>query len=306
MTTVDIVIPTRNRLELTLAAARSVQRQTFPDWRLWIVDDGSEDAIREGLTRASTDDPRVTVISRVHAGPQDARANGVQQGSAPWIAFLDSDDLWLDNKLKHQLAIAGNLDLVLCWHEWFRPDNSVRSSSRPRINGRTSPLLTNNLSIPLIRRTFLDRIGGTQAPSSIGPVPTCDHIELYLRLLPEARVGIVPSVLVRCRDHTGTRNSDANASRLGAQQLSTVVNYNAPTLQQYPRENAALLSQVAARMMASGVHKQSVTNFARALRAASIRQRGRLIRRYMPFMFKSFVLTRLRLFALRMRHSGDG
>ena len=98
---VSVVLPTYGRLPLLRQAVASVVGQTFGDWELIIVDDGSTDDTREYLE--AVDDPRVRPLRLEHRGITSARSSGLGLARGKWVAFLDSDDLWLPGKLELQL-----------------------------------------------------------------------------------------------------------------------------------------------------------------------------------------------------------
>ncbi len=99
---VSVVIPTWNRAALVREAVASVVAQSARDWELIVVDDGSDDDTVEQLGRVA--DPRLRVIGEKRCGNVARLRNlGVAAGTAPLIAFLDSDDLWLPPKLDRQL-----------------------------------------------------------------------------------------------------------------------------------------------------------------------------------------------------------
>jgi glycosyltransferase involved in cell wall biosynthesis len=101
---VSIVLPTYNRLELLRSSVESVLSQTFRDWELIIADDGSEEPTRQFL--ASLESPgRVRVLWLDHSGRASfARNAALRAARGEFIAFQDSDDLWLPRKLETQLA----------------------------------------------------------------------------------------------------------------------------------------------------------------------------------------------------------
>ena len=96
-------MPTFNRLEFLPAAVESVFGQSFRDWELIIADDGSDSDTRAYLR--SLADPRVRVLWLVHSGKPAVMLNAALQAArGEYVAFLDSDDLWLPRKLEIQLA----------------------------------------------------------------------------------------------------------------------------------------------------------------------------------------------------------
>src|SRR5580765_5393661 len=96
---VTVVIPTYNRLALVQQAIASVIAQTYRNWELIIVDDGSDDGTPEAII--SINNPRIKLVTKSHVGNIALMRNaGVDEGSGEWLAFLDSDDIWLPQKLE--------------------------------------------------------------------------------------------------------------------------------------------------------------------------------------------------------------
>ena len=100
---VSIILPTYNRLDYLPPAIDSVFAQSFSQWELIIADDGSSADTRAYLQ--SLDDPRVKVIWLPHTGRPSVVSNAaLREARGEYVAFLDSDDLWLPSKLEIQLA----------------------------------------------------------------------------------------------------------------------------------------------------------------------------------------------------------
>ena len=97
MSLVSVIVPTYNRKETILAAIASVQRQTFTDWELIVVDDGSTDDTAD-LIEGS--DPRLVLIRQKNQGVNAARNAAMLCARGQYIAFLDSDDEWLPHHLE--------------------------------------------------------------------------------------------------------------------------------------------------------------------------------------------------------------
>jgi glycosyltransferase involved in cell wall biosynthesis len=103
---VSIVIPAFNRASIIGAAVESCLVQSCPQIELLIVDDASEDDLSAALD-AWRDDPRLRLLRHErNQGVSAARNTGVEAASGAYVAFLDSDDLWLPEKLERQLALA--------------------------------------------------------------------------------------------------------------------------------------------------------------------------------------------------------
>lgn len=98
---VSVIIPTYNRAHYIAASIQSALDQTYPHLEVIVIDDGSTDNTAEILTRF---DDRVHCIKQVNQGVAAARNTGLAQVQGQYIAFLDSDDLWLPDKLEKQIA----------------------------------------------------------------------------------------------------------------------------------------------------------------------------------------------------------
>jgi len=101
---VSVVMPTFDRLQYIPAAVASVVGQSFTDWELIVVDDGSGDPVRHYLEGLS--DPRITVEFLAHTGhPAVARNRAIARARGKYVAFIDSDDRWSPDKLELQLQL---------------------------------------------------------------------------------------------------------------------------------------------------------------------------------------------------------
>jgi glycosyltransferase involved in cell wall biosynthesis len=101
MPKVSVILPTFNRADTIMRAIRSVQAQTFQDWELIVVDDGSTDNTMAALAGI---DARITLIRQENRGVTEARNTGIRAGSCDFFAFLDSDDEFMPHHL--ELCVA--------------------------------------------------------------------------------------------------------------------------------------------------------------------------------------------------------
>jgi glycosyltransferase involved in cell wall biosynthesis len=99
---VSAIIPTYNRAHLVTDAVDSILGQTYPEVEIIVVDDGSTD---DTLARLARYGSRIRVISQKNAGPAAARNRGIAAATGEFVAFLDSDDLWLPEKLERQVRM---------------------------------------------------------------------------------------------------------------------------------------------------------------------------------------------------------
>lgn len=279
---VDVIIPTRNRAAQTVEAVRSVQLQTDDRWHIFLVDDASDDGSFDELERLAAHDDRVTLLRHETVGrAARARQTGFVAGAAEWVATLDSDDLWLPDKLEVQLAAAGTHDVVLGWHSWVRPDGSVRVTRRPAGEGRVSPLLTSNVDVALMRRDLVRRVGGFAGPRVLDLVAD-ENIDFFIRLLAVADVVVVQQVVALCRDHVGDRTSDA----MTPDSLAMIVEEHRGLLRDDP-EFASMLCRLGARYLAAGGRAAGWRNTWYGLRSARGRQRVAVAREFLPHALKA-------------------
>lgn len=106
MPTVSVIIPTFNRSKLVVNAVRSVLHQTYQDYEIIVVDDGSSDDTAEALT-AYMD--RIRYVYQANLGASAAQNTGARLAKGKWISILASDDLWLPTKLEVQLKALATL-----------------------------------------------------------------------------------------------------------------------------------------------------------------------------------------------------
>ncbi|WP_163436656.1 glycosyltransferase family A protein [Fibrobacter succinogenes] len=111
---ISIVLPSFNRARILPKAVESILRQTYKDFELIIVDDGSSDNTREVVK--SFNDDRIVYVHQENAGACVARNNGIDHARGEYIAFQDSDDIWHEDKLEKQLKALQekNADIVFC------------------------------------------------------------------------------------------------------------------------------------------------------------------------------------------------
>src|SRR5581483_7287295 len=101
MPDVSIILPTYNRVDTIPRAVESVRRQTFTDWELIVIDDGSTDGTAERINNL---DPRIRILRQENQGCYVARNRGIAEAKGRFIAFLDSDDEWLPHFLEIAMA----------------------------------------------------------------------------------------------------------------------------------------------------------------------------------------------------------
>jgi GT2 family glycosyltransferase len=125
---VSVVVPTFNRADCLAATIESVLAQTFSDFEILLVDDGSTDATRTLVERHWADEPRVRYLYQRNRGVSAARNLGMRNACGAYLALLDSDDTWLPWKLEAQLACMAEFpDAGMVWTDMqaVGPDDQV-------------------------------------------------------------------------------------------------------------------------------------------------------------------------------------
>ena len=117
MPKVSVIIPAYNSMKYLPETLSSVLEQTFTDFEVLIIDDGSSDQI-EAWAQAQTD-PRVKFISQKNQGVSVARNTGIKNARGEYIAFLDADDLWQPTKLEKQVNCLNANPQVGLVHNWI-------------------------------------------------------------------------------------------------------------------------------------------------------------------------------------------
>ncbi len=209
---VSVIIPTFNRLALLREALDSVAAQSFRDFEVIVVDDGSTEAIAEGVASHSTS-PRV--IRQPNAGPAAARNRGIAAANADVVAFLDSDDLWLPKKLATCLERMQHEPGVPIWYGPMQP---IEREGR-RVPGRTKPCSGGWITEALFHSSFVHVPTVVCRKSLLTDVgcfdetlPVCEDYDLWLRLSVKTPFGLIDEPLALRRLH-GDRLSKGQMSR---------------------------------------------------------------------------------------------
>lgn len=139
--TVSVIIPTYNRAHLVGRAIQSVLNQTYKDFELIIVDDGSTDNTEDIIKKYQKKDERIKYIRRKkNKGGSVARNTGINAAIGEYIAFLDSDDEWLTEKLERQMKVfkSTSSEVGVVYSGFFRINdrrNEIESIFNPKKRG---------------------------------------------------------------------------------------------------------------------------------------------------------------------------
>lgn len=140
---VSIITPAYNAEPYLRETVRSVQQQTYSDWELIIVNDGSKDGT-EKLAQGFTTDPRIKIISQKNAGVSAARNKGIETAKGDYIAFLDADDTWEQDNLEKKIRMLESSDADWVFSAMYLGDPQMNRIGIAPI-GRDDSILENIL-----------------------------------------------------------------------------------------------------------------------------------------------------------------
>jgi len=194
--TVSVIIPTYNRGWILGDAIDSVLAQDFTDFELIVVDDGSTDNTGEILDSYGRD---IIVLRQDNQGVSAARNRGIAESRAPLVAFLDSDDRWLPQKLTRQVAFFQSIPTAqICQTEetWVR--NGVRVNPKKRHQKLSGMIFEPSLALCLvspsavmIRRSLFDAVGVFDED-----LPACEDYDFWLRISCQYPVFLIDEPLI--------------------------------------------------------------------------------------------------------------
>lgn len=123
MPLVSVIMPVHNRADTVGPSVRSVLAQTHTDWELLITDDGSRDDSWEQISQFAADDDRIRPRRLpTSGGAARARNAAIARARGNYVAFLDSDDMWLPAKLERQLGFAQTTGAALTFTSYYKVD----------------------------------------------------------------------------------------------------------------------------------------------------------------------------------------
>lgn len=193
---VSVIIPTYNRGRVIKEAIDSVLAQDYTEFELIVVDDGSTDHTSDVLDSYRN---VIKVLSQKNKGVSAARNRGIAEASGKFIAFLDSDDLWLPQKLSTQVEFFNKTpDALICQTEevWIR--NGLRVNPKKRHKKPSGMIFKLSLELCLvspsavmIKRSLFDRVGEFDET-----LPACEDYDLWLRISSRFPIYLVDTPLI--------------------------------------------------------------------------------------------------------------
>ena len=192
---VSVVIPTYNRYEPLKRALTSVFAQTYTPFEVIVVDDGSSDK----TSQIQKDFPNIVYIYQKNQGVSSARNRGIKASKSEWIAFLDSDDEWLEEKLQKQVALHKRSVTLMSYTQeiWFRDKVQVNIPKKFQKIGKDAFL--ENLSYcnlapssVMLHKKIFEEVGLFDESMEV-----CEDYDLWLRIALKFDIALVAEDLIR-------------------------------------------------------------------------------------------------------------
>lgn len=254
--TISIIMPAFNSSKYIATTIESVLAQTFNDFELLIIDDGSTDNTSEIVNHYCKLDTRITLLCQKNQGVSYARNQGLELAKGEYIAFLDSDDQWLPNKLEvhiQHFAKSSNLGISFGRIEFMsfngKPTGKLSNSQLFQITPKD--LYYENLIVTpsnaVVRRAVIDSVGNFDSNLS-----GTEDAELFLRVAHKGwKVEGINQVLVRYRTNQVGVSSNLYRMEEDWKKFNAKVETYAPELvkQHYQQARAFFLRYLARRTL---------------------------------------------------------
>ncbi|HEX9970582.1 MAG TPA: glycosyltransferase family A protein [bacterium] len=193
---VSVIIPTYNRAAVLEDAIESVLNQTFKNFELLIIDDGSSDHTPQLVEKYHD---KIKYFFQINKGPAAARNFGIQNSQGDLICFLDSDDRWIQNKLEIQVELMeSDPDIKICYTDeiWVRHgvrinQKNVHRKSSGWIYQKCLPLCIISPSSVMMRREVFDQVGLFDESMIV-----CEDYDLWLRISRFYPITFIPKPLI--------------------------------------------------------------------------------------------------------------
>ncbi|MFO3797298.1 MAG: glycosyltransferase family 2 protein, partial [Anaerolineales bacterium] len=211
---VTVVIPAYNAEMYLGSTIESALSQTYKNFEVLVVDDGSTDRTKQiGLTFAAKD-ARLRIVSGPNGGVARARNVGTELADGKYVAYLDADDLWHETKLAEQVRIleaASDTSWAACYALFLFIDSSgfvVRPGPTRRAEGyilarHLFAKFVGNGSSLLVRRDAALAVGGFDPSYADAGIGGCEDFDFELRLAARYRIAVAPEYLIGYRSYPG-------------------------------------------------------------------------------------------------------
>jgi glycosyltransferase involved in cell wall biosynthesis len=215
---VSVIVPSYNASRYISETLESVLSQTYRNFEVIVVDDGSKDNTPDIVADYARRDSRIRLVNQPNSGCGAARNRGIAEASGEFIAPLDADDVWYPQKLEKQVASlernGENWGLTYCWSKSINErGEAVKPLCHWPISGNVFRALIyrniiGNASVPLFRTSVVREVGGYRTRAEQGGVQGCEDWDFSLRVAAKYLLDAVPDYLVGYRQISSTMSSN--------------------------------------------------------------------------------------------------
>jgi len=218
---ISVIIPTYNRADMVGRAVQSVLNQTYQDFEIIIIDDGSTDSTEEIIR--GFHDPRIRYIRHErNRGGSAARNSGICAAQGEYIAFLDSDDEWLPQKLEKQFYLfkTQNPEIAVVYTAYAIVDERgrIKKIEKPRHSGYILQKLLASNCIGA-STVMAKKICFTKDTKFDETLPSCQDWDMWIRLAKKYNFAYIPEILVKRYEHSSNRITADSAVRIAGREI---------------------------------------------------------------------------------------
>ena len=254
---VSVIIPTYNRKNLLKRALHSVSNQTFVPKEIIVVDDGSSDGTKDWVLERF---PDVRYIYQDNSGVSSARNSGIKEAIGSWIAFLDSDDEWMPNKLEQQKGVINSFQEAWLCHTneiWIR--NGVRVNQMKKHQKYGGNVFENCLDIcrispssVLIKKEVFEMVGLFDESLKV-----CEDYDLWLRITAVLPVIFLDQpLIIKYGGHTDQLSRvDSGIEKYRIQSLEKILSSNSLSISQSKIAISQLIKKL--KIFSNGLEKRN-------------------------------------------------
>lgn len=236
MPKVSVIIPTYGRANIVSQAIKSVLTQTYKDYEIIVVNDGSTDNTPEVIAQFGNE---IRIIHQTNKGLSAARNTGIRASQGDYIAFLDDDDLWEPHKLETQIPILESLhkigliysDMLFFSGQDLLPGSYNKYYPTPSIQLLWNLFYVNYIPVPtvVVRRECLDEVGLFDET-----LTACEDYDLWLRIIAKYPVHFVNDLLARYRLSENSMSQDGERMLFNYLRVKEKAFNHNPELQRFP------------------------------------------------------------------------
>ena len=240
MPKVSVVIPAYNAMNYLPKTLNSVLQQTFSDFEVLIIDDGSTDHLQAWVAQNITD-PRVRLITQANQGLSGARNTGIANAQGEYVAFLDADDLWEPTKLEKQVDYLDNNSTVGLVYNWIALIDAEGNPTGRIMGGNIEGdvleeiLQRNIIDCPsvLVRRKCFETVGMFDIT-----LRSVEDWDMWIRIAGHYPLAVIKEPLVYYRQHSSNMSKNWRVMEQAFHQVIEKSFQSVPSQLQYLRNNS--------------------------------------------------------------------